>query len=55
MNAIYCKLVSKNLPINVEGKKNHATSSNPYGLVVGIAAFHPGNPESIPGRNIIIY
>ena len=55
MNAMYCKLVSKNLPINVEGKKNHATSCNPRGLVVRIAAFHPGDPGSNPGQNINLY
>ena len=55
VNAMYCKLVSKNLPINVEGKKNHATSCNPCGLVASIAAFHPGDPGSISGRNNILY
>ena len=44
MNAMYCKLVSKNLPINVKGEKNLATSCKPRGLVVTIAAFHPGDP-----------
>ena len=55
MNAMYCKLVSKNLPINDEGKKNNVTSSEPCGLVVSIAAFHPGDPGSNPGQNIILY
>ena len=54
VNVIYCKLVSKNLPINVKGRKNHATSCNPCGLVVSIAAFHQGDPGSIPVRNIVI-
>ena len=49
MNAMYCKLVSKNLPIDVNGKKNHATSCNLCGLVVGIAAYHPDDPGSISG------
>ena len=46
--------LKKNLPINVEDTKNHAIFSEPRGLVVSIAAFHPDDPCLIPGQNIII-
>ena len=55
MNAMYCKSVSKDLPINVEGKKKiHAYSCKPHGLVLSIAGFHPGNSGIDLGRDIII-
>ena len=52
MNAMYCKLVSKNLPINVECKRNHATFCKPPSLVVSIAAFHPKHHSVLTNNNV---